>query len=101
VPRSAKVVNDVTSHVAENGQLSLAPEIVTRRVNVKARKGETVATLARRYRVSTLEVADWNQVTAHSNFKLGQSVVLFLPIKAKSTSKRTVTAKTIKRAPRK
>ncbi len=101
VPRSAKVINDVTSHVAENGQMSLAPEIVTRRVNVKARKGETVATLARRYRVSTLEVADWNQITAHSSFKLGQSVVLFLPIKAKTTSKRIVKAKVIKRAPQK
>ncbi len=98
VPRSAKVINDVTSHVAENGQLSLAPEIVTRRVNVKARKGETVATLARRYRVSTLEVADWNQVTAHSNFKLGQSVVLFLPVKAKTSSKRVVKSKVAKRA---
>ncbi len=101
VPRSAKVINDVTSHVAENGQLSLAPEIVTRRVNVKARKGETVATLARRYRVSTLEVADWNQITAHSSFNLGQSVVLFLPVKAKTSSKRVVKSKVAKRAPQK
>jgi len=101
VPRSAKVINDVTSHVAENGQMSLAPEIVTRRVNVKARKGETVATLARRYRVSTLEVADWNQVTAHSSFKLGQSVILFLPVKAKSTSKRSGKLESVKRVPRK
>jgi len=101
VPRSAQVINDVTSHVAENGQMSLAPEIVTRRVNVKARKGETVATLARRYNVSTLEVADWNQVTAHSSFKLGPSVVLFLPVKAKSASYRSAKLKAIKRVPRK
>ncbi len=101
VPRSATVLNDVTSHVAENGQLSLAPEVVTRRINVKARKGETVATLARRYRVSTLEVADWNQVTAHSAFKLGQSVVLFLPIKAITTGKHTVKVKASKKAARK
>jgi membrane-bound lytic murein transglycosylase D len=91
----------VTSHVAENGQMSLAPEIVTRRVNVKARKGETVATLARRYRVSTLEVADWNQVTAHSSFKLGQSVILFLPVKAKSAGKRSGKLESVKRVPRK
>ena len=58
-----------------------------------------MATLARRYRVSTLEVADWNQITAHSSFNLGQSVVLFLPIKAKTTSKRTVKAKVIKKVP--
>jgi membrane-bound lytic murein transglycosylase D len=98
VPRSAKVINDVTSHVAENGQLSLAPEIVTRRISVKARKGDTVAALAKRYRVSTLEVADWNQVTAHSSFKLGQSVVLFLPVKATSSSKHSIKAKVVKRA---
>ncbi len=96
VPRSAKVQNDVNSHVADNAQLSLAPEVVTRRVNVKARKSETVTALARRYRVSALEVADWNQVATHSSFKLGQSVLLFLPVKAKTSSQRSVkaTAKT-------
>jgi membrane-bound lytic murein transglycosylase D len=99
VPRSAKVINDVTSHVAENGQLSLAPEVVTRRVSVKARKGETVATLARRYRVSTLEVADWNQVTAHTRFQMGQSLVVFLPVKA--NAKRGSKLQAVKRAPRK
>ena len=99
VPRSAKVLNDVTSHVAENGHMTLAPERITRRVNVKARKGETVATLARRYGVSTLEVADWNQVTAHNRFQMGQSVILFLPVKA--NAKRGSKLKTVKRAPRK
>jgi membrane-bound lytic murein transglycosylase D len=89
----------VTSHVAENGQLSLAPEVVTRRVNVKARKGETVATLARRYRVSTLEVADWNQVTAHTRFQMGQSLVVFLPVKA--NAKRGSKLQAVKRTPRK
>ena len=99
VPRSAKVINDVTSHVAENGQLSLAPEVVTRRVNVKARRGETVATLARRYRVSTLDVADWNQVTAHTRFQMGQSLVVFLPVKA--SGKRGGKLQSVKRVPRK
>jgi len=105
VPRSAQVVNDVTSHVADNGHMSLAPEVVRRRVNVKARKGETVATLARRYRVSTLDVADWNQVTAHSRFQMGQSLVLFLPVKANANAtakaNRGSKLKSVKRAPRK
>jgi membrane-bound lytic murein transglycosylase D len=106
VPRSAKVQADVSSHVAQNGQLSLAPEVVTRRVNVKARKGESVDSLAKRYRVSSLEVADWNQITAHSTFKLGQSVVLFLPVKAKSGKAGTArasstqsTSKVLKKTP--
>ncbi len=85
VPRSAKMAADVTSQVADNGQMSLAPEIVTRRTTVKARKGETVATLSKRYRVTALNVADWNNTTAHSSFKAGQAVVLFLPVKTKST----------------
>ena len=83
VPRSAKMTADVTSHVADNGQMRLAPEVVTRRTTVKARKDETVATLAKRYGVTALNVADWNNTTAHSNFKAGQAIVLFLPVEAK------------------
>ncbi len=83
VPRSAKMAADVTSHVADNGHMSLAPEVVTRRTTVKARKGETVAKLAKRYGVAALNVADWNGTTAHSSFKAGQTVVLFLPVKSK------------------
>ncbi len=100
VPRSAKVANDVTSHVADNGQMSLAPEVVTRRSTVKARKGETVATLAKRYGVTALNVADWNDTTAHSSFKAGQSVVLFLPVKVKSraTAKGSTKANAVKTA---
>ncbi len=87
VPRSAKMASDINSDIAENGQMSLAPEQVTRRTTVKARKGETVATLAKRYGVATLNVADWNKVTAHSTFATGQQVVLFLPVQAASKAK--------------
>jgi membrane-bound lytic murein transglycosylase D len=81
-PRSAKVADDVAPQIADNGQVSLTPEIVTRRTTVKARKGETVASIARRYRLSAGQVAEWNKVSAASAFKLGEQVVLFLPVKA-------------------
>lgn len=81
VPRSAKVDKDVTSHVAENGHMGLSPETVIRRLTVKARKGDTVASLAQRYRISALDVAGWNSVTASSALKPGQSVVIYLPVK--------------------
>ena len=84
VPRSSKVENDVASHVADNAQVSLAPEIVTRRTTIKARKGETVATIAKRYSLSAVSVAEWNSVSASSAFKLGHQVVVFLPVKAQS-----------------
>jgi membrane-bound lytic murein transglycosylase D len=86
VPRSAKMQEDVASHVADNGQLSLAPEAVTRRTVVKAGKKETVASIAKRYRLSASNVAEWNDVTTGAAFKAGQGVVLFLPVKVKSAA---------------
>jgi len=81
VPRSAKVDKDVASHVAENGHMSLSPETVSRRSTVKARQGDTVASLAQRYRVSAMDVAGWNNVTASSALKQGQSVVIYQSVK--------------------
>ena len=81
VPRSAKVDKDVASHVAENGHMSLSPETVSRRSTVKARQGDTVASLAQRYRVSAMDVAGWNNFTASSALKPGQSVVIYQSVK--------------------
>jgi membrane-bound lytic murein transglycosylase D len=85
-PRGAKVETDVASHVAENGQLSLAPEQVTRRTVVKAGKHDSVASIARRYRLSASQVADWNNVGASAAFKAGQQVVVFLPVRSQARS---------------
>ncbi len=84
VPRGVKVENDVTSHVADNGQLGLAPEILTRRTVVKAGKADTVASLAKHYKLTAQSVAEWNKISATSSFQKGQQVVLYLPFKAKS-----------------
>jgi len=87
VPRTARMDTDVTSHVADNAQMTLAPEIVTRRSTVKARKGETVASIAKRYGLSAASVAEWNRVSAAAAFKLGHQVVVFLPVKVGSAGK--------------
>jgi len=93
VPRSAKVQNDVTSHVADNGQLKLSPERVTRRTWVKARKRETVTSIARRFRLSAPKVARWNRVGASAAFKAGQRVVVYLPVKISVRSRTRAGAK--------
>jgi membrane-bound lytic murein transglycosylase D len=93
VPRSAKMDDDVTSHVADTGQMTLAPEIVTRRSTVKARKGETVASIAKRFSVTAANVADWNDVKDNAKFKTGSQVVVFLPVKAQSTTSRSTHSK--------
>jgi membrane-bound lytic murein transglycosylase D len=48
---------------------------------VRASKGDTVASLARRHRVSAANVADWNDVKVGTAFKAGQQVVLFVPVR--------------------
>ncbi|HEY0824567.1 MAG TPA: transglycosylase SLT domain-containing protein [Ramlibacter sp.] len=81
VPRRGAGQHDVASHVADNGQLSLAPEIVTRRTVVRAGKRDTVLSIARRYRLSAAQVASWNDVGTSAAFRAGQQVVLHLPVR--------------------
>ena len=72
--------------MADTGQLSVAPEVVLRRKLIKAGKGETVTTVARKYKVSPAQVAQWNKVSATASFKPGQQVVVFLAGSAKSST---------------
>ena len=85
VPRSATTRTDVAEHVADNGKLSLAPDVVTRRSVVRARKGDTVSSLAKRHRVSAASLADWNDVKTSAAFKAGQEVVLMLPVRMQAS----------------
>jgi len=101
VPRSAKIENDVTSHVADNGQVTLTPETVTRRTTIKARKGESVATIARRYRLSAASVAEWNNVSAAAAFRPGHQVVVYLPVKARASASGRGSVKPVKRGSKK
>ena len=79
VPRGAKVEGDVAGHVADNGQLGLAPEVSLRKTGVKLKKAESVTSLAQRYKLPAADVAQWNKVGAAASFAKGQNVVLYLP----------------------
>ncbi len=85
VPRPPSKQDDVAGHVAQNGQLALAPEVTLRRRVVKAGKRDSVATIAKRYHVSAAQVADWNDVAAGASFKSGQKIVVYVPVRAKAT----------------
>jgi len=87
VRRAAGVQVDVAERIADNGQLSLSPEVVLRKTTVKAGKKDSVATLAKRYAVSASALARWNKVSTTAAFKSGQSVVLYLPAKVSSGKK--------------
>ncbi|RFO96986.1 lytic transglycosylase [Rhodoferax lacus] len=79
VPRSAHSGQDVTSHVADTGQMTLSPEIVLRKTSVRVGKGATVANVALKYKVSAASVAQWNGVAVSAAFKNKQTVILYLP----------------------
>ncbi len=55
VPRGARVKEDVAAVVADSGHLSFQPEIVTRRTTVKAGRNDSVASIARRYKLRALQ----------------------------------------------
>ena len=101
VSRSAKMQSDVAVSVVDNAQLSLAPEVVTRRTVVKARKGDTLATVAKRYNLSAASVAQWNGGNAAAAFKAGQSLVVFLPVKSKANTRSIARSGAVKGTPRK
>jgi membrane-bound lytic murein transglycosylase D len=105
VPRSSRSDTDVTEHIAHNAALALAPEArPQRRVVVKARKGDSVASVARRLGVSVSQVAQWNKVGVRSTFKPGQNVVVMLPAKtqgrATASTRKSPPVRSAKPAPR-
>ncbi len=82
VPRQGKLNNDVTEHLADNGHLLLAPEVVLRKIMIKARSGDTLARLASRHGVSAANVADWNSIRPNAALTKGQSLAIYMPAKA-------------------
>ncbi|MCB1998265.1 MAG: transglycosylase SLT domain-containing protein [Burkholderiaceae bacterium] len=87
VPRHAAHVADVTEHLAETAAIALVPEAgKLRRVVFKVgKKGDSVAAVARRYRVKAVDVAQWNDVGVKARFRAGEQVVVLLPPKKRST----------------
>ena len=88
VPRPSKQEKDVTSKVADNGQLNLAPEVTLRKQTIKARKKDSLASVAKRYRVAIADVAKWNNLSPDSALKSGQKLVLMLPAKSGGKAKK-------------
>jgi membrane-bound lytic murein transglycosylase D len=96
VPRRGAAQNDVASHVADNAQLNLAPEFRTRRTVVRAGRRDSVASIASRYKLSTTQVAEWNNVGASAAFRPGQKVVLHLPVRTAARTQVRVAGKNVR-----
>jgi len=83
VPRGANRLADVSVELADNATMALTPDTPPlRKTTLRAGKQDTVASIARRYRVNATQVAEWNQVAAGAKFKVGQTITVFVAGKA-------------------
>lgn len=79
VPRQGGMMADVSSTVADNAMMVLAPDAPPlRKVALRAGKRDSVDSIARRYHVSPSQVAQWNDVGTGAKFAPGQTVVLYV-----------------------
>jgi membrane-bound lytic murein transglycosylase D len=74
---------DVSEALADNAAIALAPEPPPlQRLTLKvSRKGESVASVAKRYRVTAAQLALWNKSKPNASFKPGSTVVVWVPPK--------------------
>jgi membrane-bound lytic murein transglycosylase D len=94
VPRSKHREADVSERLAESAMLALISDVpAQRRLAFKVgKKGDSVAAVAKRYKVSAQQVAKWNDVAPSARFRAGATVVVYVAGKARTQTKPMRTA---------
>jgi membrane-bound lytic murein transglycosylase D len=84
VQRAETRAVDVPEHVADNAHMALAPDVPPlRKIEIRARKGDTVLALAKRYRVGANQIASWNRIDDGTRFRKAQALVIWVPTGSK------------------
>jgi membrane-bound lytic murein transglycosylase D len=82
VPRSQSREEDVSGKVADNAMMALAPDVPpVKRLTLRAGRRDTVASIAKRYKLAPAQVAQWNKIGHGARFSRGQQIVVFVPVK--------------------
>ncbi len=73
---------DVDGHTADSAQLSFSPEFVQKKISVKVSRKDTLASVARRYKVSPEQLALWNNLNQSPKAALrnGQILSVFVAV---------------------
>jgi membrane-bound lytic murein transglycosylase D len=81
---------NISTEIVNNATMVVEPDVPdSRKIVVKAGKNDTLASIARRYQVSTEQVKSWNNLKGDKLAK-GQTLALHVPYKAaKRTAART------------
>jgi len=99
VPRGNALLADVSSEIADTAMLVLSPEAPRlRKTSLKAGRKDSVASVAKRYRVSPAQVAEWNDVSPTASFAPGQTIVVYTAVSTQRTQ--TARSKPVPGGPR-
>ncbi len=80
VARSERRDHDVPEHLAHNAAMLLVADgPAPRRTTVKARRSDSLTSVAARHGVSSAKLAQWNKLSSGAALYVGQSLVVFLP----------------------
>jgi membrane-bound lytic murein transglycosylase D len=76
VPKTAHTGHsDIAQHVVDNASLVFTSERLTKKITVTAGKKDSLASIAKRYRVSVAQIKQWNKLKSNS-VKSGQKLQL-------------------------
>jgi len=100
VPRGERLHQDVATHIAENAMIAFVSDAPpAKRTTVRVGKGgASVESIAKRYRATPAQVAQWNNVAPGASFKAGQSVVIYVAQQARTKPSATTSKRASKQA---
>ena len=81
VKRTDKLDKDVSAKLADTGQISLRNEVSYRRTVLRFTPGETVAQVAKRYRINARSLAKLNKLTTQTRLKQGDRLIAYLAVR--------------------
>ncbi|MGV3741407.1 MAG: transglycosylase SLT domain-containing protein [Burkholderiaceae bacterium] len=92
VPKAEHEIDkNISTELVDNATLLVEPDVPdSRKIFVKAGKNDTVASIARRHRVSASQVKSWNNLKG-DKLARGQTLALHVPYKAKRGTRKTAT----------
>lgn len=86
VPRTEEHKGNIPEHIADHGSIEFQSETRLQKTTIKAGKGDSIASVAKRLKISANDLADWNKLGVNSTLKAGQSLTVMKTVVVKPAS---------------
>ena len=86
VKRTKSLDKDASAKLADTAQISLRREVRYKRTTLQFKAGETVAQVAKRYRISAKSLAKLNKLSVNTRLSSSNRLIAWLPVKSNSQS---------------